>query len=243
MRPPGRGSTARETRAVGARRTAAALFPLWLVAIVITGFASLSIAVMSIFLGYVAGESNWSKGQKDAVHALERFASTGAEADYQEFQARIAVPLADRTAKLEMNKADPDHEVITNAFLNGKIEPQDIDGMIWLYRNFKTTPWFRHAANYWDIGDVYLLRLRDIGSRLHALATSGKGNDLEAFQLVSEVQNIDDHLAPVEDGFSRSLDEVAHQTRDALVLTLTTSALLLLGVFTMFIWRSFSRGE
>ncbi|QCP52838.1 EAL domain-containing protein [Trinickia violacea] len=243
MRPPGRGSTTRETRAVGARRTAAALFPLWLVAIVITAFASLSIAVMSIFLGYVAGESNWSKGQKDAVHALERFASTGAEADYQEFEARIAVPLADRTAKLEMNKADPDREVITDAFLNGKIEPQDIDGMIWLYRNFKTTPWFRRAADYWDIGDIYLLRLRDIGNQLHALVTSGKSNELEAFRLVSEVQHIDDHLAPIEDGFSRSLDEVAHQTRDALILTLTTSALLLLGVFTMVIWRSFSRSE
>ncbi|TKC88017.1 EAL domain-containing protein [Trinickia terrae] len=237
------GSTSSETRAAGARRTAAALVPLWLVAIVITVFASLSIAVMSIFLAYVAGESNWSKGQKDAVHALERFASTGAEADYQEFQAHLAVPLADRAAKLEMNKASPDHDVIVNAFLNGKIALEDIDGMIWLYRNFRNTPWFHRAAGYWDVGDIYLLRLDEIGRQLHALVKAGKATDKAAFRLVSELRSIDDHLAPIEDGFSRSLDEVADQTRDALILTLTTSALLLLGVFTTFIWRSFSRGE
>jgi diguanylate cyclase (GGDEF)-like protein/PAS domain S-box-containing protein len=220
-----------------------ALLPLWLVAIVITIVAALSIAVMTILVGYAAGESQWAKGQKDAVHALERYESTGVEADYQTFLDRIAVPLADRTAKLEMNKARPDHEAIVRAFLQGRVAAQDIDGMIWLYRNFKNTPWFRRAADFWDAGDDYLLQLRDRGSELRRLVLLGEADGRAAAGLVAQVQALDARLAYEEDGFSHSLDDVAHETRDALILTLAIAALFLLGVFTAFIWRSLARGE
>jgi hypothetical protein len=141
-------------------RSTPIVLPLWLVAAAITTVASLSVTGMSFLQAYVAGESQWSKGQKDAVHALERFSSTGSDADYRQFLDRIAVPLGDRAAKLEMNRADPDHAVITREFLKGQIPQPDIDGMIWLYRNFKYTPLFRPALQYWDIGDQYILELR-----------------------------------------------------------------------------------
>ncbi|MFP4906265.1 hypothetical protein ACLFKT_45660, partial [Paraburkholderia sp. BR14261] len=50
----------------GLRRTTAVLLPLWLLAAVMALIAAVSLAIMSILLAYVAGESSWSKGQKDA---------------------------------------------------------------------------------------------------------------------------------------------------------------------------------
>lgn len=61
----------------GLRRTTAILLPLWLLAAVMAVIAAVSLAIMSILLAYVAGESSGSNGQKDAVHALERYARAG----------------------------------------------------------------------------------------------------------------------------------------------------------------------
>jgi len=236
-------SKERTHEGLGARRSAAAVFSLWLVAAVITISASLSVACMSFLLDYVAAESQWSKGQKDAAHALERFAGSGAEADYQAFLQGIAVPLAYRRAKFELNKAQFDPAALAGALANGNITPKDIDGMAWLYRNFKNTPLFSPALNLWDSGDQYILELHDIGHQLHALVAAGKANDPAALALAAEVQDIDLQLAPVERGFSSALEDAARGTRKALILALSASCLLLAGVFTLFIRRSFAQRE
>lgn len=212
-------------------------------AAVMAAFACFSVTVMSFLLAYVTGESQWSKGQKDAVHALERYVRTGDEADYGEFLRTLAVPLADRTARLEMDKASPDHATTVAAFLAGKIAPQDVDGMIWLYRNFKGTPWFRRAAAFWEAGDQYILRLREVGNQLHGLVHAGRARDAAAQTLLSEVRDIDRQVAPIEGGFSLSIDDAAHGTKVALIFASTLSALLLLFIFTLLMRRSLTHSE
>jgi diguanylate cyclase (GGDEF)-like protein/PAS domain S-box-containing protein len=231
------------TQGHGLRRTTAVLLPLWLLAAVMAVIASISVAIMSILLAYVAGESSWSKGQKDAVHALERYARSGSEADYRAFLAGIAVPLGDRTAKLQMNLPDPDRSVIRRGFEEGHIAPADIDGMTWGYRTLKTTPWMRPAVAFWDIGDRYILRLAETGERLHALGPAGKLQAPEAASLVRDLRDIDSQLAPIESGFSHSLDDAARAIRSILVLAVTASAVVLLGVFSQFIRGALARSD
>ncbi|MFX1671757.1 EAL domain-containing protein [Paraburkholderia sp. A2WS-5] len=227
----------------GLRRTTAVLLPLWLLAVVMTVIASISLAIMSILLAYVAGESTWSKGQKDAVYALDRYARVGDEADYRSFLDWIAVPLGDRAAKLEMNRPQPDVAGIRRGFEQGRIAPADVDGMTWGYRTLKNTPWMRPAVAYWDIGDRYILRLAETGTRLHALAQAGKLHSAESAALVRELHAIDSELAPIENGFSRSLDDAARATRSLLTFTLAACAFLLLAVFTLFIRRVLKRSD
>lgn len=227
----------------GLRRTTAVLLPLWLLAAVMAVIASISLAIMAILLAYVAGESTWSKGQKDAVHALERYARASDEADYRTFLRCIAVPLGDRAAKLEMNRPRPDYAAIRRGFEQGRIAPADVDGMTWGYRTLKNTPWMRPAVAYWDIGDRYILRLAQTGERLHALAQAGKLPSPESAALVRELRDIDAQLAPIENGFSRSLDDAARATRSLLTLALAASAFLLLAVFTLFIRRALARSD
>ncbi|WP_433704394.1 EAL domain-containing protein [Paraburkholderia sacchari] len=227
----------------GLRRTTAVLLPLWLLAAVMTVIASISLAIMSILLAYVAGESTWSKGQKDAVYALDRYARLGDEADYRTFLECIAVPLGDRAAKLEMNRPQPDVAAIRRGFEQGRIAAADVDGMTWGYRTLKSTPWMRPAVAYWDIGDRYILRLAETGTRLHALAQAGKLHSAESNALVRELHDIDNELAPIENGFSRSLDDAARATRSLLTFALAACAFLLLAVFTQFIRRVLKRGD
>ncbi|WP_321929335.1 EAL domain-containing protein [Paraburkholderia guartelaensis] len=227
----------------GLRRTTAVLLPLWLLAAVMAVIAAVSLSIMSILLAYVAGESSWSKGQKDAVHALERYARIGDEADYHAFLAGIAVPLGDRAARLEMNRAQPDTAAIRHGFELGRIAPADMDGMTWGYRTLKNTPWMRPAVAFWEIGDRHILRLADTGERLHALVQAGKLHTPESANLVRELREIDNQLAPIESGFSHSLDDAARATRSLLTLALAASAIMLLGVFSQFIRRALARSD
>jgi diguanylate cyclase (GGDEF)-like protein/PAS domain S-box-containing protein len=227
----------------GLRRTTVVLLPLWLLAAVMAVIASFSVAIMAILLAYVAGESSWSKGQKDAVHALERYARSGDEADYRAFLAGVAVPLGDRAAKLEMNRAQPDAAAIQRGFEQGHIAPADMDGMSWGYRTLRNTPWMRPAVAFWDIGDRYILRLAETGAQLHALAQAGKLQAPEAASLVRDLRDIDSQLAPIESGFSHSLDDAARAIRSILILALAVSAIVLLGVFSQFIRRALARSE
>jgi diguanylate cyclase (GGDEF)-like protein/PAS domain S-box-containing protein len=229
--------------AFSARRSTMAVLPMWFVTALITTVASLSVTAMFFMQAYVAGESQWSKGEKDAVAALLRFAHSGSEADYQRFLDRIAVPLGDHAAKLEMNRAAPDHAVIKAGFLAGQIAPQDIDGMIWLYRSFADTPLFSRALTFWDLGDQYILELMRIGRELHARVTGQGEDDLDTPALVARLRDIDDQLSPIEHGFSIALEVAARETRDALILTLVASTLLLVIGFTLSIRRSLLHRE
>ena len=232
-------------RVMRARRPSLALASMWLMTILMTLFASFSVSVMSVLLAYVGGESQWSKGEKDAVRALERFAHSGDERDYQVFLKRIAVPLADREAKLELNKARPDPALFANAFARGEIAREDVDGMAWLYRDFGNVPLVRRAVDYWNDGDQYVLRLVEIGARLHTRFGSGEGAGADPRTLsaiIVEIEAVDAQVTPIEEGFSRALNEASNLTKTALITALTCACLLLLCIVTTILQRAFSRG-
>lgn len=230
-------------RIFAGRRTTALLLPLAVVILLLTVFAAGSLTVMSVVRAYVGGESHWSRAQKDAVFALQKFASTGSEQDYQRFLTGIEVPIGDRGARLEMDKADPDYAIISAGFLAGGIARDDIAGMVWLYRNFKDLSLFRDAIGYWRQGDVYMLQVRDIAERLRQQKDSGQLSSRAALAAVSELQDLDSSLTAVEIGFSRSLGEASLKIKDMLLTALFASALLLLLGCTWYSRRSFARSN
>ncbi|TIU27629.1 MAG: PAS domain S-box protein, partial [Mesorhizobium sp.] len=70
--------------------------------------ASLSLYTLSAVRAYVGGESQWSKGQKQAIYFLSLYADTGRPEYFSEYRQAIAVPLADRSARLALEQAEPD---------------------------------------------------------------------------------------------------------------------------------------
>ncbi|HWY23903.1 MAG TPA: hypothetical protein VNX47_03225, partial [Nevskia sp.] len=108
---------------------------------------------------YVQGEGLWSKGQKDAAYHLVRYLQSQDPRDYALYQQSIAMPMGDRVARLEMDKADYDREVVSSGLIRGGNAPQDVPGMIDLYRRYGRLSFFSPAVDIWSQADDYLLEL------------------------------------------------------------------------------------
>jgi diguanylate cyclase (GGDEF)-like protein len=114
-----------------------------------------SLQVMSAVRGYVAGESIWTKGQKDAIHALQTFVSTGTPEYLQKFDTAIAVPLADRTARIALETGGDD-EVARAGFAKAGNHDDDIGGLIWLFKHFRSLHHVANAVTAWRNSDALL---------------------------------------------------------------------------------------
>ena len=83
--------------------------------VVVTGLVLVTVGgveVLSSVRVYTNAEALYSKGQKDAVYYLHQYALSGNEKHFRKYEAAIAVPLGYRQARAELDKANPDPEVI-----------------------------------------------------------------------------------------------------------------------------------
>src|SRR5262245_5517388 len=109
-----------------------------------------SMELLSSARAYVNGEALWSKAQKDAVLFLNRYAQSHSETDYQRYVTAIQVPLGDHEARIELSKPVFDREAARRGFLAGRNHPEDVDRMIWLFRNFGQISFIRKAIGIWS---------------------------------------------------------------------------------------------
>jgi diguanylate cyclase (GGDEF)-like protein len=194
---------------------------------------------MTTLRAYVGGESHWSKGQKAAIASLQRYVVTADDQDYLEFQAELAVPLADLRARREMDKADMDWAVVREGFLGGRNADQDIRGMVWLYRNFKQMALMQRAISYWEHSDQHLLRLRSLGEDLRAMPPAAR----RAPHVLLEILEIDRRLSPLALGFAAAISDAARHVSTFLLTVLVLAAVLLAWSGHSYLRRSFARRE
>src|SRR5437868_4514743 len=113
------------------------LFTLWF-----------AIHTLSSVRALVGAEGLWSKAQKDAIYQLEKYYHTRNENDYLAFQKFMLVPLGDHKTRLELLKPNPDMTIAREGFLEGRVHPDDIDGMIKLLRRFHSISYIHNAIGY-----------------------------------------------------------------------------------------------
>src|SRR5450755_3620355 len=120
------------------RRGVAALVVVFLAVIGSLGYVgSVGLEVLTSVRAFVGGEGLWSKAEKDAASALARYIASGDEANFREFQSRLAVPLGDRVAREALDKTPPDFAKAREGFLQGRNHPSDVDGMSRLFVRFR----------------------------------------------------------------------------------------------------------
>ena len=73
--------------------------------------AGLSLNVVSSVRAYVAGESLWSRSQKNAIYSLHLYLNSGDPAFFADFRKAIAVPLGDGIARRALEQQVPDIEL------------------------------------------------------------------------------------------------------------------------------------
>jgi len=220
---------------------------LWVVVVaLLAGLSAFSADTLSAARAYVGGESEWSKGAKDAVYHLHRYTESHAELDFRRHRQALAVPLGDREARLELDKPVPDLAVVRRGFLQGGNHPDDIDAMIRLYRRFREVGFMAAAIRTWVEGDARIAELSALGNELHTRIQGGDTGSPELRQLQARVVPLSDQLAELGVRFSGSLGDASRLTQRLLTVgTLLTGALLAaLGIaLTMRMYRAQRRAE
>ncbi len=234
-RPHASGTTLKERRLF--------VVSFMMVVALLVGLGLASVDTLSAVRAFVGGESLWSKGQKDAVQALHLYARSRDPADFGRFMAALSVPLGDRIARLELDRPDPDLNIARQGFLQGANHPDDVDGMIRLYRNFRHVSFMADAIAIWAEGDEQIAQLVALGDQLR-LELSGPQPDMRRVEaLLVQVHDLNEALTQLERRFSDRLGEASRITgRILMVATLAVAVVLGLTV-GLYMHRMLQRQE
>ena len=197
--------------------------------------AGLSLETLSSVRAYVGGEGMWSKGQKDAIHFISLYSQTGDEQFFGRFKVAVAVPLADRAARYALEQTTPDLNAARDGFLGGGNHPDDIPGIIWLFRYFQDVPYMAKAIRHWRETDPFLDQLASLGDAIHEDFSGGPGTAVHAEVRKQQIDLIDRRLAPFARAFSDSLGEGSRSIKFLLTVANLLTAILL--VF-LIVWHT-----
>ena len=187
---------------------------------------------VSSIRAYVGGEGLWSKAQKESLDSLLRYGSTFDQANYDQFLALLKVPLGDHTARTELQKPVADYAVARQGFLDGGNDPQDISGMIFLFRRFGFVSYMKQAIAIWTGGDALIQTQLSIGSQIQQIvAASSSPNDQVARAkirpLIAEAVENDRQLTILENQFSATLGEASRRISEWLFIGIFILTLIL----------------
>lgn len=172
------------------------LFTLWF-----------AVKTLSSVRAYVGGEGLWSKAQKDAGYYLLKYGHTRNEQDYVKFNEFLKVPLGDAKARMELTRPVPDLELARQGFIEGHNHPEDVNGMIWLFRTFNEISYIERAIAIWGEAEPLMNELLPISKRLHDRINSPNVSDREINNILAEIDPINQKLTRLEDEFSFTLGE------------------------------------
>ena len=191
--------------------------------------AFVSLEVLSSVRAYIAGEGLWTKGQKDAIYFLNLYAETGEPQFYDRYKVAVAVPLADRRARHALELSPPDVDAARSGFIGGGNHVDDVDGLIWLFRNFRNISYFDRSVSQWIASDPILDELVTLGDDVHAeVATSPTTRDRTAAK--AEIAEINRRLTLLATAFSESLGEASRWIKLILVIANFLAATLLVAL-------------
>jgi diguanylate cyclase (GGDEF)-like protein len=219
------------------RRELRLILPFVAILLALVLLSDFSIDILSAARAYVGGESLWSKGQKDAVIHLMRYAGGGDEEEFRAYERAIAVPLGDRQARIELMRARPDYSKTAAGLLAGGNHPDDIPGMIRLVRNFGRLPAIHRAVGIWARGDDEVATLNGLAQQLHTAVRDGSANPANVALLLQRIHDTDARVTPLEEAFSSSLGEISRQLRGILIPGIAIVAALLLFPFIAIVLR------
>lgn len=168
-----------------------------------------SINTLSGIRGYVGGEGNWAKAQKEAIIHLSRYIITEDEAVFGNFKSVLRINKGDRTSREELEKEDFDYDIVVEGFEQGMNHPEDIPQMINVYRRFQNFPDVREAINTWEVADQKIDELIQFGDSVrYHISTSEIGADQKA-KWLEELTVLDHELTELEFRFSNAMGSAA----------------------------------
>src|SRR3984957_13020187 len=197
--------------------------------------AGLSLETLSSVRAYVGGEGLWSKGQKDAIHFISLYSQTGEEHFFDRFKMAVSIPLSDRAARYALEQRTPDLNAARDGFIGGGNHPDDVPGMIRLFRYFQDVSYMAAAIKHWKETDPFLDQLAALGNAIHGEFSSAPGTAGRAGVQRDQIDMIDQRLAPIAAAFSDSLGKGSRSIKFLLTVANLLTAISL--VF-LIVWHT-----
>jgi signal transduction histidine kinase len=190
-----------------------------LVLLLVIGLASVAIIVVNYYSfrtlsgtrAYIYGESQYSKGQKDASAYLINYISFENKSDYAAFEKAIRIPEGDRLARLALSEQKGDDELAKKGLLLGKSHPEDIDNIIWLFKSFKHLPQFEKAITIWKEGDSMVNDLDQIGVEAYLKINGGQVSVEEKKAMILAINKNSAITTTKEQAFSETLESISRK--------------------------------
>lgn len=208
--------------------------------------AAMSMDILSSVRAYVIGEGLYSKAQKDALLHLQWYVQSQDEAEHRAFLRELQVPEGDARARRALQQSPPDLDVARAGFLVGRNAPDDVDGLIRLFRVGQHLPLMERAIQLWSEGDEAIAELKQTALALHGRIQNPetRAEAVEALGLYLPAAN--ERISRLGRGFSEELRRIGHVVSTTLLaLNLVVAALLTVlgGVFLLRTWRALQRRE
>jgi PAS domain S-box-containing protein len=198
-----------------------------------------TIRTTSAVRAYINGESKYSKGQKDAARHLTRYITSADTFYYNLFLEQLKVPLGDSIARQGLTR-NSETEIIKKGFLQGKNHQDDLDDMIWLFRNFNSISFMKRAIQIWKEADVEVGKLSIVGDRVRQKYRAGNLSASEKENLIAEIEILTSELTVKEREFSDVLGGAARSINNYLFYSNIVLTLLIIGSVGSF-WSSIVR--
>lgn len=202
------------------------------IALLVLVFTYGAIHALSATRAYVGGGGRWSRAQKDTVYQLRKYADTRDPEDVREAFAALRVIAGDRRARLELLKEEPDMVTVYEGFLEGGNDPEDLAGMVWLFRRLRSFAVSEEALAVWETADRRIEALESAAWDLEAAVRKG-APEAEVEAILERIDRLDDELTILEDDFADVLGVAARELSTALLWTLAVTTALLLGTGTV----------
>lgn len=215
----------KQKRTLGTPRLLGIVWPFIAVVLFQALLGCISLFMLSAVRGYVAGESLWSKGQKDAIYYLTLYADNRDEATYLKYQQAIAVPQGGHELRIALDRPTPDLAAARLGILKGGNHPDDVSSLIWLYLNFRHFSYLEKAIELWTVGDGYLLQLDDLAREMHGAITRDQVSANDVRQWKAHIIAINQSVTPAAKAFSDALGEGSRMILRLLLITNLATAL------------------
>ncbi|MCK1785099.1 EAL domain-containing protein [Pseudomonas sp. TNT11] len=220
----------KQKRTLGTPRLLGIVWPFIAVVLFQVLLGCISLYVLSAVRVYVAGESLWSKGQKDAIYYLTLYADNRDEATYLKYQQAIAVPQGGHELRIALDRPAPDLNAARQGIIKGGNHPDDVSSVIWLYLNFRHFSYLEKAIERWAVGDGYLVQLDDLAQAMHRAITTSQVRDDDVRQWKAQIFAINDGVTPAAKAFSDALGEGSRFILRLLLITNLATALCLIAL-------------
>nr|WP_315153325.1 HAMP domain-containing sensor histidine kinase [uncultured Flavobacterium sp.] len=136
--------------------------------------------------------------------------------DWDLFKEELKVPKGDAAARIGLLNHAAD-TIIRNGFFAGRNKEEDLDDIIWMFKNFKNVSFMAKAIKEWEQGDIYINELAEIGDEVYQKIKTSKFDLVIRQKKLHEIDVISNKLTVNERNFSDTLGEGTHTIKDLLI--------------------------